>query len=125
MTELRAGAAQDRLREAREVHIRTLDTDGSVHRTIVWIVVDERGRLFVRSYRGAGARWFREATGDRPVALELDDAVLPVRVEPAVDPVRVELTSRLLAAKYADEAETPAMLRDDVLETTLELRLDD
>jgi hypothetical protein len=125
MTEPHTGDMPARLREAGEVHIRTLGTDGAPHRTIVWVVVDERDRVLVRSYRGPNARWYREATSGRPASLELDGAVLPLHVERAVDPERIETTSRLLAAKYVDEAETPAMLRDDVLETTLELRLAD
>jgi hypothetical protein len=125
MTDPQTGDTPDRLREAREVHVRTLGPDAALHRTIVWVVVDERDRIFVRSYRGPNARWYRQATSGRPVSLELDEVVLPVHVEVAVDPERIETTSRLLAAKYADESETPDMLRDDVLETTLELHLAD
>jgi hypothetical protein len=123
MTEPRAGDVADRLRTAHEVHIRTHGADGELHHVIVWVVVDERGRVLVRSYRGPSARWYREATSGRTVSLELEGTVLPVDVETAVDPERIEVTSRLLATKYADEAETPDMLRDEVLDTTLELHL--
>jgi hypothetical protein len=109
------------LREAREVRIVTTPVDGRRHRTIVWVVVDGEGRILVRSYRGPGARWYREATSGRPAAIEIGDEEHPVAVERAIDEERVIACSREIEAKYAGEPETPEMLRQQVLGTTLEL----
>lgn len=114
-------ATLDVLRERREVRIETRSAGEAVHRTIIWVVVDDRDRVLVRSYRGAGARWYREALSGRPVALEVDQTSLPVGIEVAADPERVAACSRALEAKYAGDPATPAMLRDEVLGTTLEL----
>lgn len=111
----------EQFRREREVRIETRATDGTRHRTIVWIVVDEEDRVLVRSYHGARARWFREAVSGRPSAILLDEASVPVSVERATDPERVEACNRWLAAKYAGDPATPAMLREEILDTTLEL----
>lgn len=111
----------ERLRTAREVQIETRATDGARHRTTIWIVVDDQARVLIRSYRGADARWFREALSDRPSAIVVDGDTVPVTVEHAGDPDRIEACSAGLAAKYAGDPSTPAMLRDDVLGTTLQL----
>lgn len=110
-----------RLRELREVRIRTESGRGQPHHTIIWIVVDDAGRLLVRSYRGAGARWYREAISGRPVALEVGGELHPVRVEPATDAERVAACSRGFETKYAGDPATPAMVHEDALDTTLEL----
>jgi hypothetical protein len=114
-------ATLDLLRNRREVRIETRSASEVVHRTIVWVVVDDRDRVLVRSYRGAGARWYREALSGRPVVLEIGRTSLPVGIEVATDPERVRACSRALEAKYAGDRATPAMLRDEVLDTTLEL----
>ena len=111
-----------RLADALEVRIRTEDALGTVHRTIIWVVVDGAGRILVRSYRGAGARWYREATSGRPVALEIGADEHRVRVEPATDPDRVSACSSGFEVKYPGDPATPAMVHPDVLDTTLELR---
>ncbi len=48
-----------RLRDAQEVRIETRGPDDEVHRTIIWVLVDAADRVLIRSYRGAGARWYR------------------------------------------------------------------
>lgn len=111
----------DRLRDEIEVRIETrAAADAPAHRTIIWVVVDA-GRVLVRSYRGAGARWYREALAGTEVALIVNGDRLPVSVERATDEERVAACSAELERKYAGDPATPAMLRDDVLDTTLEL----
>lgn len=124
MTEPAFGAnVLDRLRHEIEVSIETRSTaDSPPHRTIIWVVVDAKNRVLIRSYRGAGARWYREATGDTPAALVIGDEVVPVVVEHARDEKRIRSCSAELERKYAGDPATPAMLRDEVLDTTLELR---
>jgi len=113
----------DRLRREIEVDIETrAAADARPHRTTIWVVVDERDRVLVRSYRGATARWYREATTGTPAALVIGDAVLPVTVDPARDEDRIRACSAELERKYAGDPATAAMVRDEVLDTTLELR---
>jgi hypothetical protein len=109
------------LRDARAVRIVTTSEHDRRHRTVVWVVVDRDGRILVRSYRGSDARWYREATSGRAAAIELEGTEHPVAVERAIDEDRVAACSGEIAAKYVDEVETPAMLRPEVLGTTLEL----
>lgn len=112
----------DRLRRDIEVEIETRPAaDAAPHRTIIWVVVDAVDRVLIRSYRGAGARWYREATSGTPSALVTGDEVVPVTVEHAHDAERVRACSAELERKYAGDPATPAMVRDEVLDTTLEL----
>jgi hypothetical protein len=124
MTEPAFGAdLLHRLRHEIEVDIETHPTaDAPPHRTIIWVVVDAKDRVLIRSYRGAGARWYREATSGTPAALVIGDEVLPVTVEHARDGERIRACSAELERKYAGHPATPAMVREDVLDTTLELR---
>ena len=117
-----AAGVLDRLRHEIEVEIETRPTaDAPSHRTIIWVVVDARDRVLIRSYRGAGARWYREATSGTQAALVIGDEVVPVTVEHARDQERIRACSVELERKYAGDPATPAMVRDEVLDTTLEL----
>jgi hypothetical protein len=112
----------DRLRREVEVDIETHPTAGApAHRTTIWVVVDDRNRVLARSYRGAGARWYREATSGTPTALVIGHEVIPVTVEHARDDERIRACSVELERKYAGDPATAAMVRDEVLDTTLEL----
>jgi hypothetical protein len=118
-----ADQLRQRLADELEIRIRTRSADGTVHRAIIWPIVDEADRILVRSYRGASARWFREATSGRPVEIEMPDGTIaPVEVEDATDPARVAACSAGFEAKYAGDPATPAMVDESVLDTTLELR---
>ena len=113
----------ERWRDEREVRVETsAQVDAPAHRTIIWIVVDDAGRAFVRSYRDATARWYREAIATRQGAIVSGGDRVPVRFESAADEGRIAACSGELARKYARDPATPAMLRDEVLDTTLELR---
>ncbi len=110
------------LRAAREVRIETSRGEGApVHRTIIWVVVDDANRILVRTYLGPGSRWYREALASGQARLLVGEHALDFRVETASDPDRVQSCSDGLRAKYRRGASLDAMLRDDVLETTLEL----
>jgi hypothetical protein len=111
-----------RLRAEREVEIETSAAEGEpVHRTIIWVVVDRQDRVLIRSYRGPGARWFREATENPVARLHAGDGAIPVRVNLGADADRIESCSDGLLRKYAGDAATPRMVADEVLRTTLEL----
>jgi hypothetical protein len=105
---------------ARTVRIETARPGGSVHRTIVWAVVDDSD-VFVRSWRGATARWYREALANPEVALHVAKRRLPARAVPATDPDSVIRASAGLERKYAGDPATPSMVRDEILGTTLRL----
>jgi hypothetical protein len=110
------------LRGARTVAIETSAGPGKpVHRAIVWILVDEDGRAFVRSWRGERGRWYRELLTNPTGAVHVGERRIPVRARIA-DEVGIEACSRLLRAKYrSSRASLLSMLRDEVVPTTLEL----
>jgi hypothetical protein len=109
------------LRDEEEVEIETAASDeGPPHRAIIWIVVDDQDRVLIRSYRGPGARWYREITARPDGVLHVRGRVLPVRAVPATDADRVAACSDVLRTKYVGHTSMPVMLRQ-YLETTLEL----
>ena len=111
------------LRAAREVRIETREAEGApVHRTVIWVVVDDAGRVLVRTFQGPDSRWYREALAAGRCRVLVNDHELEFQVEPAGDPDRVRACSDGLRAKYRHSASLDAMLRDEVLGTTLELR---
>jgi hypothetical protein len=114
----------DLLRAEAEVRVLTSRGAGSPgHSTIIWIVVDEADRVLVRSVRGPRGRWYRECVANPACGLVVADREIATNAEPATDPDRVEACSRALRAKYARwGASLAAMLVDETLETTLELR---
>jgi hypothetical protein len=112
----------DQLRTARTVRIQTQrGPDATEHRTIIWIVVDDQDRVLVRSVRGARGRWYREALANPACTIWIGRDGFEVRAEPAGDPERVAATTAALEAKYAGDPSVRSMVREDVLETTLEL----
>jgi len=112
----------DLVRRSAEVEIETrMSADEPVHRTVIWVAVDEVGRVLARSYRGAQARWYREALASGTASIVIGDMRIDVRVGPARDEERVAACSRALEAKYPGRSSTQAMLRPEILDTTLEL----
>jgi hypothetical protein len=111
-----------RLRKSSLVEIETSRGPGApVHRTVIWIVADEAGRAFVRSVRGQRGRWYRELVANPTGALIGGGHRYPVRAIPA-DEAGIEACSRLLAEKYRTQrASLASMLREETLDTTLEL----
>ncbi len=110
----------DRIDRTEEVEIETVTGDGLVHRTIIWAIVDD-GSVYIRSYRGPDARWYREALANPAVALHVDGRRIAATAIPATDPASIERTSRGFVRKYPDDPATPKMIRPDVLELTLRL----
>lgn len=108
------------LAETKEIEIETALPDGPAHRTIIWVVVDGDD-AFIRSYRGATARWYREAVANPEVTIHADDVALHARAVPAVDPGSVRRVSDGLVRKYTGRGGLQPMLQPDVLDTTLRL----
>ena len=109
------------LRDEEEVELETAAGDeGPAHRAIIWVLVDDQDRVLIRSYRGPGARWYREIMARPDGVLHVRGLALSVRAVPAGDPERVEACTQALRTKYAGQHSMPVMLRQ-YLETTLEL----
>ncbi|HEX7346924.1 MAG TPA: nitroreductase/quinone reductase family protein [Candidatus Limnocylindrales bacterium] len=111
----------DALDRAKEVRIETsAGPDQPIHKTIIWIVVD-REDVFVRSWRGVTARWYREALANPEVTLHVGDRRLPATAVPAHDEDAVTRTSAALERKYEGDPAMRSMVRDEILITTLRL----
>ncbi len=121
MSAFRADVAAE-LRKARTVVIETsAGPEAPVHRTVIWIVADESGIAFVRSVRGRRGRWYRELVANPTGAVVVGSRRIGVRAKPA-DAAGIETCSRLLREKHAtSRASLASMLRDEILDTTLEL----
>jgi hypothetical protein len=114
------------LDETMEVRIETRrDADSPEHRTIIWVVVIE-GEVFVRSVRGQKGRWYREISSNPEGALHVRGNRIPVRAAHATDGPTVDAVSDAIRSKYEQDSPGPtaAMVRPDVLPTTLKLSPD-
>jgi hypothetical protein len=107
------------LAAAEEIEIETQAPDGPVHRATIWVVV-EGDEVFVRSYLGPDARWYREALANPAVGLHVAGRRLPATAIPATDPDSIERVSAGFRAKYAPDASTTAMATQ-YLDTTLRI----
>ena len=108
------------LEQTAEVEIETQAPAGPAHRTVIWIAVDEDD-VFVRSYRGADARWYREAVFNPSVAIHVKGRRLTAIATSAADPASVERVSQALARKYEGDPAVRAMVAPETLPTTLRL----
>ena len=111
-----------------EVRIETRAPDGTAHRTIIWVVVED-GVPYIRSVNGAGARWYREALADPSVTLHIGmrrASAKPAKsigahAVPASDEAAIEACSAGLRNKYRTDPALGSMLREHTLPTTLRL----
>ena len=110
------------LRDARTIRVETSPGAGKpMHEAIIWIVVDDDGRAYVRSWLGRRGRWYRELVAHPEGAILAGNRRIAVRAVPA-DAAGIEACSRLLRAKYrTSRASVMSMVRDEILDTTLEL----
>jgi hypothetical protein len=115
------GDALALLRDEHEVEIETAKSAaGPRHKTTIWAVVDDQDRVLIRSYRGATARWYREAIAQPDCRLHVAGRMLAVRAVVADDADRVAACSDGLRSKYAGQAGVQSMISAH-LETTLQL----
>jgi hypothetical protein len=105
----------------KEVRVETTRPNGSMQRTIIWVVV-EGGEVFARSWKGDRGKWFQAAM-DRPgeVALLVDDRRWPVHAVLTDDDDSIARCSRGLEAKYRRNGSLASMLVPNVLGTTIRL----
>jgi hypothetical protein len=71
--------------------------------------------------RGAKGRWWKDLAQGGPATLEFDGRRLPVEAFPATDADSIARASREYLRKYAGSPWAQAMIRDEVLPTTLRL----
>ena len=112
--------ALDRIDGAKTIRIETSKPGGPVHSTIIWAVVDGPD-VFVRSWRGPGARWYREASANSEVAVRVGKERLPALAIAATDPDSVARASAALLRKYGGDPAARSMVRDEILDTTLRI----
>ena len=106
------------LRDVQEVSIRTEKHPDTA--VVIWIVVagDE---VFVRSFRGAKGRWYRDIGNGGPATLEVKGRALPVQAIPTGDAAIVARVSDAFLTKYRASSYAQAMVQPATLPTTLRL----
>jgi hypothetical protein len=102
------------------VEIETRAPGGPTHRTIIWAVVED-GVVYVRSHRGATARWYREAIADPNVVLHVEDRSLALLAVRAPDPNSVRACNVGLERVYVGSPDLPSMLVPEIFDCTLRL----
>ena len=106
------------LRDAQEVAIRTERHPKSA--VVIWVVA-EGEEVFVRSVKGAQGRWYRDLRAGGPAVLEFAGRRVEVQAIPVSDADAIARTSREYLRKYRKSPYAPAMVREEVLPTTLQL----
>jgi hypothetical protein len=106
------------LRDVREVAIRTEKHRESA--VVIWVVVAD-DEVFVRSWRGAEGRWYRDLAAGGPATLEYAGRRLAVQASPADDRAAVARVSREFLRKYQRNNHAQEMVRSETLPTTLRL----
>jgi hypothetical protein len=106
------------LRDVRELAIRTEKHPKAA--VVIWVAVAD-DEVFVRSVRGGSGRWYRDLAAGGPATLEFTGRRLAVQAVPANDPGAVARASREYLRKYQPSPYAQAMVRSEVLSTTLRL----
>ena len=106
------------LRDSKEVAIRTEKHPANA--VVIWVVVAD-DEVFVRSVRGTKGRWYRDLAAGGPATLEFAGRRLAVQAIPAGDADAVARASREYLRKYRPSPYAEAMVRPDLLQTTLRL----
>jgi hypothetical protein len=106
------------LRDLQEVAIRTEKHPRSA--VVMWVVVAD-DEVFVRSVRGPKGRWYRDLAAGDPATLEFAGRRLVVQAIAASDPDAIARASREYLRKYQASPYAQAMVRTEVLPTTLRL----
>ena len=117
MAKFDAGTLRD-LRDLREVKIRTEKHPGTA--VVIWVVVAD-DEVFVRSVRGSKGRWYRDLATGGSATLEFAGRRLAVQAIPVSDPAAVARASHEDLSKYKPSPYAQAMVKSQVLPTTLRL----
>lgn len=106
------------LHDVEEVAVRTEKHPESA--VVIWLVVADDD-VFVRSVRGAKARWYKDLAAGGSATLELAGRPLAVQAFPASDAQSVTRASREYLRKYQPSPYAQSIVRGEVLPTTLRL----
>ncbi|MBX3502516.1 MAG: DUF2255 family protein [Alphaproteobacteria bacterium] len=102
----------------RELAIRTARHPGTS--VVIWAVVSD-GTIFVRSFRGGAGRWYRDLAEGGRAALEAGGRTLEVEAVPVRDEGAIARVSEAFLRKYRPSPYAEAMVKPDILSTTLRL----
>jgi hypothetical protein len=112
----------NRLAQTREIKIETRrpGAGAAAHRATIWVVVvgDD---AYIRSFHGNGGRWYQEIKANPGAAVHVEGQRVPVRAVPVTDDATVARVSDEYRRKYGSDLYVSAMVRDEVLPTTLRL----
>ncbi len=103
--------------DAKEVRIHAPDAKRGV---VIWIVAVGTD-LYVRSFVGPDARWYKSVLAKGEATLEYNRRNVPVRATAVTDRATIDAVSQAYLAKYASSPYAPKMVRDEILKTTLRL----
>ena len=117
MTRFDTAALSD-LSSTKEVRIRTAKHPDSA--VVIWVVV-AGDTVFVRSFRGAKGRWYRDLATGGDATLEVAGHQLAVRATLERNPAAIERVSQEFLRKYRPSSYAEAMVDPDILATTLRL----
>ncbi|MBV8337481.1 MAG: DUF2255 family protein, partial [Alphaproteobacteria bacterium] len=99
----------------------TIETEGHPGVPVtIWIVVLD-GTVFVRSVKGPKGRWYRDLSGGSSGKLGFDGTAVAVRAVPVTDDEVIAEVSEAYLEKYRPSPWADAMVRPEVLGTTLRL----
>jgi hypothetical protein len=115
-----ANFAVDILRELRDAHEITIRTEKHPDSAVVIWVVAPEDEVFVRSVRGTRGAGTDLAAGG-PATLEVAGHRLAVHAIPESNPGAVDRASREYLRKYSRSPYAQAMVKSEVLPTTLRL----
>ena len=107
------------LAAAKEVTIETERHPGAP--VTIWIVVCD-ATVFVRSVKGPKGRWYRDMATGSAGRLSFDGSSAAVRAVPVADEEAITLVSQAYLDKYGPSQWAEAMVRPEVLGTTLRLQ---
>ncbi|MGP3962155.1 DUF2255 family protein [Nonomuraea sp. 3N208] len=113
------------LAEQSEIVMWVRRADGSWSSRPIWVVVSD-GDAYVRAAFGDRSAWYREVRGGAQVAVQVDGAVFPARLEAVGDPGLVERVSGRYRAKYALRWPGPveSIVAREIAITTMRLRVE-
>lgn len=113
----------DRIGDADELQIASLRRDGTPRSYVtIWVVrVDDR--LYLRSYRGSGAAWYRHAVAQPRGRIRVPGLERDVTFVQPTDPDH-EAIDRAFRSKYKGYSASyvEPMVSPDAIAATLELR---
>ena len=106
------------LRDLQEVAIRTDKHPNTA--VVIWVAVANE-EVFVRSVRGTKGRWYRDLAAGGAATLEFAGRQVAVQAIPVSDPAAVARASQEYLRKYQPSPYAQAMVKSEVLPTTLRL----